>query len=447
MSRSLANFAARALRHVARRLDSAIPEAGGNTAPPAMPDWLIEEMHHAAKFEVRLAPDHEGFSRFAFYAAPDRPAAGIAYAELEKVIGPVGFSHVIFVPWLKRGGADLGALHHINILASLPSSNVLVISTEAADSPWSSRIPDGVRFIEFGSICGHLAFDDQVHVLARLLIQRAPRVVHIINSRAAWEAVRRHGVSIRTSSRLFASLYCDDYSPSGIPVGYAREYLVDCADILDRLICDNAIYPRLWEAQLGVPASRFLPVYFPTDFVQGLEYRANPVGKVLWAGRMDRQKRPDLLASIARRMPHLTFDVYGASLLDDSAKAHRFPENVRLLGAYDGFSSLPHSDYCCFLNTSEWDGLPNVLLEATAAGLPIASTAVGGITDFLSEENAYLAPFDTDGAHLSSMIQSLIDHPETAHLRWCAAAELIRQRHTYDAMKSRLSELPGYLSD
>lgn len=218
MSRSLTNFAARALRHVARRLDSAIPKAVDKSAPPVMPDWLVEEMHHAAKFEVRLAPDHEGFSRFAFYAVPDRPAAGIAYAELEKAIGPVAFSHVIFVPWLKRGGADLGALHHINILASLPSSNVLVMSTEAADSPWSSRIPDGVRFIEFGSICGHLAFDDQVHVLARLLIQRAPGIVHIINSRVAWETVRRHGISIRTRSRLFASLYCDDYSPSGIPV-------------------------------------------------------------------------------------------------------------------------------------------------------------------------------------------------------------------------------------
>ncbi|MFD0725312.1 glycosyltransferase family 4 protein [Lysobacter brunescens] len=447
MSRSIVNFAARALRHVARRLESGAPEAMNNASVPAMPDWLIDEMHHAARYDARLAPDHEGFSRFAFYAVPDRPQAGIAYAALEKSIGPVDFSHVVIVPWLKRGGADLGALHHIKLLASHSFSNVLVIATEASDSPWSSRVPDGVRFVEFGSICGQLAFDDQVHVLARLLIQRAPRVIHIINSRAAWEAVRRHGVSIRTGSRLFASLYCDDYSPSGIPVGYAREYLVDCADMLDRLICDNAVYPRLWEAQLGVPASRFLAVYFPTDFAHGLEYRATTAGKVLWAGRMDRQKRPDLLANIARRMPHLTFDVYGASLLDDSAKAHRFPENVRLLGAYDGFSSLPHSQYCCFLNTSEWDGLPNVLLEATAAGLPIASTAVGGITDFLSDENAYLAPFDSDGAVLSSMIQSIIDDPETAQSRWRAAAELIRQRHTYDAMKGSLAELPGYLSD
>lgn len=137
MSRSLVNFAARALRHVARRLDStAAPEAANKACVPAMPDWLIDEMHHAARYDARLAPDHEGFSRFAFYAVPDRPQAGIAYAGLEKAIGPVEFSHAIIVPWLKRGGADLGALHHINVLASNPSSNVLVISTENSDSPW-----------------------------------------------------------------------------------------------------------------------------------------------------------------------------------------------------------------------------------------------------------------------------------------------------------------------
>jgi glycosyltransferase involved in cell wall biosynthesis len=65
-----------------------------------------------------------------------------------------------------------------------------------------------------------------------------------------------------------------------------------------------------------------------------------------------------------------------------------------------------------FVLPSYTEGLPNALLEAMAAGLPVVTTPVGSIPHVVSDgHNGYLVPpRDADG--LAQAIQSLIDQPE-----------------------------------
>jgi glycosyltransferase involved in cell wall biosynthesis len=81
----------------------------------------------------------------------------------------------------------------------------------------------------------------------------------------------------------------------------------------------------------------------------------------------------------------------------------RFPGNV----ANDGMHAL-YDAADIYLNTSRVDNQPVSILEAFACGLPVVSTAVGGIPDMVTHgEDALLAP-DDDPAALAGLLRALL---------------------------------------
>src|SRR2546427_12561914 len=81
----------------------------------------------------------------------------------------------------------------------------------------------------------------------------------------SWDAILRHGLALTQHSRLFASLFCDDYDQRMNPVGYARDYLRYCYPHLSTVICDNSRYPQIWSRELGIPRGSFTFIPFPYD--------------------------------------------------------------------------------------------------------------------------------------------------------------------------------------
>ncbi len=69
---------------------------------------------------------------------------------------------------------------------------------------------------------------------------------------------------------------------------------------------------------------------------------------------------------------------------------------------------LQQADIMVFPTISE--GLPKVLIEAMATGLPCLSTKAGGIPELLSKNETFSNPHDTEG--FSSQILELIESPE-----------------------------------
>jgi glycosyltransferase involved in cell wall biosynthesis len=120
---------------------------------------------------------------------------------------------------------------------------------------------------------------------------------------------------------------------------------------------------------------------------------------VLWAGRFSPEKRPELAIETARHVAEATdavrFLLAGSGSLRDNVLAliHEYDlaGKVSVLSApyrnYEAF--VPYSQL--MLCTSEMEGAPLVILEASACGVPTIATRVGGIPELIvDEETGYL---------------------------------------------------------
>src|SRR4051812_1285749 len=130
--------------------------------------------------------------------------------------------------------------------------------------------------------------------------------------------------------------------------------------------------------------------------------------RVLSVGRLDAEKNPLLLADVLTRLRDSGRDfklvVCGDGPLDQELQerlvALGVADRAELRGYVsldDGLLELYRSSHV-FLHVSWTEGLPQVLFEAFASGLPIVATAVGGVPDGVNGAGLLIPPGDADAA-------------------------------------------------
>jgi glycosyltransferase involved in cell wall biosynthesis len=198
---------------------------------------------------------------------------------------------------------------------------------------------------------------------------------------------------------------------------------------------------------LGVPASSIAvvpngiapPLLRDRQTVRaefGIDADAPVVGFV---GRLSCQKAPQVLirafAECVAGHPHAVLAIVGEGPLQEELEqlAHELgvSRHIRWLGARNGQQAMPAFDLLVL--SSNYEGMPYVLLEAAHAGLPIVATRVSGASTVVRDnENGFLvAPGDT-GAIARAMDALLSDSDLRARF---SAASLARVREwTRDRM-------------
>ena len=110
-------------------------------------------------------------------------------------------------------------------------------------------------------------------------------------------------------------------------------------------------------------------------------FYTDKISKIVMVGRLDKQKNYELalksLKKLLRRYPYLELDVYGDGIEKDNLKRKiemlGIADNCRLNGRVDRIEGiLVEKDL--FLMTSDFEGMPNALMEAMALGLPCISS-------------------------------------------------------------------------
>jgi glycosyltransferase involved in cell wall biosynthesis len=231
---------------------------------------------------------------------------------------------------------------------------------------------------------------------------------------------------------------------------------------MDHVVCvsdGQAAKVRKW---CGVPSSRLTVIrnsarlsaferHDPTARDRLLSFLPSDSGVsqvVLAAGRLSPEKGFGVLveaaATICRENPTAGVVLFGEGMLRGELEA-----NVRELGLTNRFV-LPgfRTDLDSLIGAADvvvlpsfTEGLPNVALEASAAGVPVVATAVGGTPEAVSDtESGFLVP-PGQPAKIAERVGELLRNPSLRSCFGAAGKERMRSQFTFKSQATAYLKL------
>jgi len=179
----------------------------------------------------------------------------------------------------------------------------------------------------------------------------------------------------------------------------------------------------------------------------GIPVEARVVGSVFrfWA-----EKRPmlwlDCAAAIAGRHPDVHFLVIGEGPLRQDMEAfihaNRLDARFHLPGARAEIAT-PLSAMNVFLLTSEFEGTPNVVLEAQWLGLPVVVTDAGGSREAIECNESGLLAVDPSAGEIASLVGEFLDDSDKASKARKVGPRFVADRFGIDRMILETLDLYG----
>jgi glycosyltransferase involved in cell wall biosynthesis len=191
----------------------------------------------------------------------------------------------------------------------------------------------------------------------------------------------------------------------------------------DRVICQTHAMAVDLAQELGLPEGRLAVLPNPVD-VEEIRHSIgmNPASQtapgphLLAVGRLSPEKGFDLLlralASVRNDFPGASLLIAGAGPEDAALKTERHALGLDEAVRFAGYVARPWSlfpEATLFVLPSRHEGLPNALLEAAAAGLPIVTLpACEGLVELLrGQPGVWLAPEISTEALATSLLAAL----------------------------------------
>jgi glycosyltransferase involved in cell wall biosynthesis len=273
-----------------------------------------------------------------------------------------------------------------------------------------------------------------------------------------WYAARITGLPFSFTGHA-RDIYIDDLNPGGLlrrKLAAAR-FVVTCTEAnrrhLERVAGGRAAVHRVYHG-------------LNTDFERLVaEGGAAPSRtgrfRVLSVGRLVAKKGFDVLVEAcallaARGVPievvivghHAPLEPEVGAALEARSAALGLNGRVRLVDPMT--QSELHDEYrranafclpCRVVGNGDRDGIPNVMVEAMACGLPVVGTAVSGLPELVSSgEDGLLVPPE-DPAAVADALLRLYAEPEHAERLGRTAQATVRARFHGDRLAGRLAEL------
>ncbi len=354
-------------------------------------------------------------------------------------------------PWVDLGGSDRGTIDWFkkidrsrwapSLITTTPSPNRWLHQVEPyAEEIWD--LPDlmpGAAFPEF--ILGFIE-------------SRGVRLVHVMNSRLAFDLLPDM-TCLPEPPAVVVQLHAEEPNQTGYVRYVTRRYgnLIDAFSVVSEDLKQTLV-------EYEIPPSRIEVIYLGVDsegefdpsHVAPLELPGNGAPRILWPGRLVEQKDPLLTVEVLARARELgaefVLDVVGDGHLKEPTRAR-----AEQLGVDDAIRwHSPSQEMARWyrssdlvLMTSVYEGIPLVVYEALAMGVPVVAPALPGNVELMDPDSGVLVePRDGVDRYAEAIVLLLGDDErrrqmgERSRARMLAEFSLEEMGRRHDELYERL---------
>ena len=237
-------------------------------------------------------------------------------------------------------------------------------------------------------------------------IARRPLVAKLVSD-PAYERARRY--------RLFTGTLEEFQTAAGVPVRMLKAARTRALRAATTVVVPSAYLAEIARGW-GLPHSCIQVLTNPAPPPAEVEPEMLEPGTFVFVGRLTQQKALGIAIEAIARVPAAGLVVVGdgpeRAQLERLAAASDGADRVRFLGLRTRDETLGIvAGAEAGLLSSDWENLPHSAVEALSVGVPVVSTAVGGVPEVITDgENGLLVP-PGDAEALATAVRRILEEP------------------------------------
>lgn len=319
--------------------------------------------------------------------------------------------HIFFIGTLGNGGAE----RVVSILASkMAEAEMDVEILTYYDQPISYEINEKVKISVVEKITGTGNKIKNLLKIRQYFKENAKVIISFLAPFNMMAIAANFGTGI-------PMIVADRNDPTKVPsnklLRKTRDFLYRFADgVVVQTQKNKAYFSKAVQKKSEI-------IYNPINLKEyaGISLKLDKKKTIVTAGRLMPQKNQKMMIrafkTVADKYPEYQLIIYGEGPsrndLEQLTSELGIESNVQLPGNTTRLHDCI-KNAGMFVLSSDYEGMPNALIEAMCLGLPVISTKVSGATDLIKDhENGILTELN-DQTELETAILELIENPELA---------------------------------
>jgi glycosyltransferase involved in cell wall biosynthesis len=266
-------------------------------------------------------------------------------------------------------------------------------------------------------------------------ISRRPLVAKLVSD-PAYERAQRYG--------LFSGTLEEFQQARSRPVRLLKSLRTASLRRATTIVVPSAYLARI-AADWGLPTQRIHVLTNPAPPPRKVEPEALGEGTFVFVGRLTRQKALETAIAAVAAVPQARLVLVGdgpeRAGLERVAAASAASDRIRFVGTRSRDEALRTvAGACAALLSSDWENLPHSAVEALSVGVPVVSTAVGGVPEVVRDGENGLLVQPGRPEELAAAVRRLLEEPGLRD-RLAAAARPSVEAISSEAIYGRLEAL------